>query len=66
MKTQNWIHGWLKSIWKKRNRNVVSKDIETNVYGDDAWADPDVEYPSKKDVDDYGNADEKEVTVFDT
>jgi len=37
MKTENWIHGWLKSIWKKRkavpdyrkeypyNRELVTK-----------------------------------------
>lgn len=85
MKTVNWIHGWLKSIWKSKavpnyrkdmdkiwkdnaldlgrisafgkvnkrkineeynkivqeQKKVVPKTIETNVYGDDDWADPD-------------------------
>jgi hypothetical protein len=85
LKTVNWIHGWLKSIWKSKavpnyrkdmdkvwkdnaldlgrisafgrvNKRKINeeynkivqeqKTIETNVYGDDEWADPDVEYPS--------------------
>ncbi len=37
MKTENWIHGWLKSIWKKKKvvpdyRNIT-KEIEFNKSG---------------------------------
>ena len=38
MKTQNWIHGWLKSIWKKkevpdyrREKNLLQQKREKKV-----------------------------------
>ena len=25
MKTENWIHGWLKSIWKKKEKHTFKE-----------------------------------------
>ena len=37
MKTENWIHGWLKSIWKKRivvpDYRSITKEVEFNKSG---------------------------------
>ena len=37
MKTQNWIHGWLKSIWKKRkvvpDYRTVTDEVKFNKEG---------------------------------
>ena len=27
MKTENWIHGWLKSIWKKKDKHDYTTDV---------------------------------------
>ena len=27
MKTENWIHGWLKSIWKKKKKHEFTSDV---------------------------------------
>ena len=29
MKTENWIHGWLKSIWKKKDKHTFTSDVIT-------------------------------------
>ncbi len=53
--TENWIHGWLKSIWKKRKivPNWSKKDAL------ELLEELDTTYDVKKD-------DDKKITVFDT
>ena len=36
MKTQNWIHGWLKSIWKKKevpDYRTITDEVKFNKEG---------------------------------